>query len=421
MTFEDRNSDDLANTKSGSKFSFGLIDTMTNLVLDQEHLGKEIFSGEENRVTGTFILFAGFDDILDEILREIRIGFARSAGEGASNRIGGIVTKNRTNILFVDLRVITAVTAITNEESTSKFLIEHSTHFLFEPSNDVKVSDIDHIITIHLLKFIDSGRKSGSLKSSNDFRDLLLSFDITTSTGFISSDVGGSGFNTGERRVFDTTHNNANPAGVASNEFGGLVNSLNFREKILDVRDSVGNERLFHRASFLGIFNSSKHFAVHKFSLIVGFVGSIKCIVFHFFILLCISIFFVFKRHTDHGVDNFLLFFAQSIEHVLNSFFIVTFISMFNLDFFLFFFIRHVFALLIIVGMFNIFDFGSNVESFTCIKYISVTVCVVTMRNINIHDSSTGISSRQNQTNFSNQTMNDISSSLFKLISINRQ
>ena len=297
--------------------------------------------------------------------------------------------------MFVDLGVITAVTAITNEESTSKFLIEHSTHFLFEPSNDVKVSNINHIITIHLLKFIDSGRKSGSLKSSNDLRDLLLSFDITTSASFISSDVGSSRFHTREGSVLNTTHNNADPVGVASNEFGGLINRLNFREKSIDVRDSVGNERIFHRTRFLGIFNSSKHFAVHKFSLIVGFVGSIKCIVFHFFILLCISIFFVFKRHTDHGVDNFLLFFGQSIEHVLNSFFIIPFISMFDLDFF-FFFIRHIFALLIIIGMFNIFDFGSNVESFTCIKYISVTVCVVTMSNINIHDSSTGISSRQN-------------------------
>ena len=323
--------------------------------------------------------------------------------------------------MFVNLGIITSITAITDKESTSKFLIEHSTHFLFEPSNDVKVSDINHIITIHLLKFIDSGGKSGSLKSSNDFRDLLLSFDIATSTSFISSDVGSSRFHTREGSVLNTTHNNADPVGVASNEFGGLINRLNFREKSVNVRDSVGNERIFHRTRFLGIFNSFKHFAVHKFILIVGFIGSIKCIVFHFFILLCISIFFVFKRHTDHGVDNFLLFFGQSIEHVLNSFFIIPFIRMFDLDFFLFFFIRHIFALLIIIRMFDIFDFGSNVESFTCIKYVSITICVVTMRNIDIHDSSAGISPRKNQTNFSNQTMNDIATSLFKLISVNRQ
>ena len=92
-------------------------------------------------------------------------------------------------------------TTIANQNRPSNFFIEHSTHLGLNKRYNVEIGDVNDIVTVELLLFVNSNGCSYPAKSSNNFFHFEVSLNVTLSTSLISSDVGKNALNSRERAV----------------------------------------------------------------------------------------------------------------------------------------------------------------------------------------------------------------------------
>src|SRR5690606_26210373 len=107
------------NAKSCSQLSLSVVQTTTHLVLDQNQVSENIIGGVERRSAGTLVVLTGPENRLDDtVSRNIRRN---------SNRMGvhSIVPSNRAKLVLIDLVLIVRLTTVTNQDGTSKLLLQH--------------------------------------------------------------------------------------------------------------------------------------------------------------------------------------------------------------------------------------------------------------------------------------------------------
>ena len=194
--------------------------------------------------------------------------------------------------------------------------------------------------------------------------------------------------------MMNAVHNLLNPVGIVVNEQRLRFHSIGIREKIVDMLDAVGKRAVAKAAITTNIRESSLHIRVADGVLRTGIF--VKNVVLHGFFLLIIvivGVIFLAKSNSDHGVNNFLLFFGQRVENIADGFFIIGLV-----------------VGLIRMGKLNVFS-GSN-DAFL--------LFIVAMRDNSV-DISAWICSCKHQTNFTNRSVKHIGAILFELVRINRK
>ena len=172
-----------------------------------------------------------------------------------------------------------------------------------------------------------------------------------------------------------------------------------------------------------GIINSKANKSIDYILLLIG--QSIEDILDGFILRIFIGISVlhiatgVFVQcHSDKSIDYILLLIGQSIEDILNGFTIGIFIrtiSMGNIIFvFGFIFIIHLYD----IKNIRMVEFFSRINNGFIIQFIDVTIRVL---NGDIIDHGTRIRASQNETDFTNDTMLNITTILTQMVGINGQ
>ena len=342
------NSYDFLNAKSSSKLRNRIVDNSTSGVFHKQTIGKNVLSGIQGWFAGTLVVLAGFNGCTDKSLSLLVSCGISSNSYRSFDGVQIIILPNRTNVLLVDLIIRRTQTTVPNQSSSGNFLIKHHTHFGFEPSNNIKISDINYIITVQLLLFIDSGRSSSTLQQSEYFILLQIALDVTFSPGIILCNIGQNRFNTGEGSVMDGVHNLLNPSHISLNELRGICNILCIREQIVNLLDTVCENTILKASITFSVGEDSFHVGMTKNIILIIFV--VKYIVFHSFIssfriiiiVVIFGLFFFFKSLSDHCINYRFLFFSKSVEDVGNGFLVFFFIGLLFV---------HGFVLLFFIGM----------------------------------------------------------------------
>ena len=162
---------------------------MTNTVLKEQHLSQHILSCEECRVTSSLIVLTSPNSLVDDGLSINIVRYRSIVRHSMTDVKQRILGSNRTNMIFLNLVVRSVRTTITNEDSTSEFLVQHNPHLSPDPSNNVEVGDVNNIIAIEPLPLIDSLRLSCTLKKREDLISLLITLNITLGSCFILSNI----------------------------------------------------------------------------------------------------------------------------------------------------------------------------------------------------------------------------------------
>src|SRR5699024_11158025 len=184
QTFHDRNSHNAANTQFTSQLSFVSIQNAAGGIGHQQHVGQDIPSGEHDRLTRALIVLASTDAGLDELTSNLRRVIRGFLLEDLVDGEELLVGPNRTNGLLVDLVIRRRRTAITEQESASQFLIQHHPHLTTDHRDNIELG-INQIVAIKLLLLVNGGRLGGTLQQTEDLLFLVLTLDVTLSTGLI--------------------------------------------------------------------------------------------------------------------------------------------------------------------------------------------------------------------------------------------
>ena len=379
---------------------------MTQSILQQQSISQEILSSEESGIAGTLVILTSLDSSLDNSLSFVIIGGSGSDSNLSLNSIQLSIIVDRTNILLVDLVVTRGQTTITNQNGASNFLIQHHPHLRLQPSHNIEISDIDHVVTIQLLLLVNRSRSSGTLQQAEHFLLLQFTLHVTPSTSLVLSNICKHRLNTRERGMMNAIHNSIHPTHVALNELRRVIQALSLREQVIDVVDaivaSMSQERLLQTTIALTIIENSLHSVMAKGVLLLGVL--VKYIVFHirFLLISFVGATLGFKGLPNHCINYILLFFSQSVEHFTNGLFLSGLFSHFRFLLFLFWFI----------GM-REFEFFSGINNRFLIRLFTM------------HDDRINVGPRvcscKNQTNFTDVSMQNIVHILLKLVRINRK
>nr|DAV71456.1 MAG TPA: hypothetical protein [Caudoviricetes sp.] len=154
-----------------------------------------------------------------------------------------IVGNDRTNAFGVDVILSGNFTTIANEDCTGDFLIELDTHFTHQEVHHGELSDVEHVITVHLLLLVDGGRRGLTLVRRDHFIELAM-IVITIkrealSTSLIRSQVDVLGLDASPRNLMDAIQKTGHPLGVALVQIGLGTLSTGIREEHVDVLNTV--------------------------------------------------------------------------------------------------------------------------------------------------------------------------------------
>ena len=335
-----------------------------------------------------------------------------------------LIGPNRTNALFVDLVIRRSRTTITKQVRTSQFLIQHHPHLTTDHRDNIELG-INQIVTIKLLLLVNGGGLGGTLQQTEDLLFLVLTLDVTLSTGFVLSQIGIDALDTSERNMMNAIHNGINPVHIAGNHNRLLALGFRIGEQQLNVINAMLQgvifDALFQAAVTLAIFQALvQDFSMHQSVVGLLAVGrSIKSVVSHSIFLLISSRIFIeiigllhiratlLQSSTNDRVESIFLVlvkFCHAGLHQLGN-------GLFS------FLLSHGFILLssvtrTIIGMFEnqLFVGANNGGLTTLIRMLH-----------HINDGGTRIRTSQNQTNFSNDAVKNIRATLFQLIGTNRQ
>ena len=147
------------------------------------------------------------------------------------------ILPHRTDMILRDLILIGILTAITNQSSTSNFLFEVTLHNITLISDNIKISDIDNIITMQCITEVNSLRIGGPHQNLHVSGDSLLLFTLGIT---LSTDLGGTcinllSTNTRDRALVSLSQNLVNPIMIP------LKQLRSTRINILIVREQTAN------------------------------------------------------------------------------------------------------------------------------------------------------------------------------------
>ena len=87
QTLHDGNGHDLAHAQSGTKLFLGLVQTMADAVLEEQHVGEHLFGGVESGIAAALVVLAGLDALTDEFLGELVVIIV---GDGVDTDLDGV-------------------------------------------------------------------------------------------------------------------------------------------------------------------------------------------------------------------------------------------------------------------------------------------------------------------------------------------
>ena len=222
--------------------------------------------------------------------------------------------------------------------------------------------------------------------------------------------------------MVNSTHNLSNPSHVTVNELRRCVKVLCIGEEIVNILYAVLKECVLHASETLSIAKDFGKFGMSQ-NLILILHIIFKDILFHFFF--SFIIFGFIKSLSYKSIHNLFLLFIHSFDHIADSTFVCHFfILLFFFRLFSLFF-RFISMRYFIFNFFSrsffycLFFCMSKFELFSC-KYHSFIRRLFAMNKNRINKCSR-ISASKNQTYFTDCSMNDVSTNLFKLICINRK
>ena len=312
--------------------------------------------------------------------------------------------------------IIRGQTTVANQNGTSNFLIQHHTHLTLNPSNNIEIGDIDNIITIQLLLLVDGGGSGGTLQQGEDFFLLQVTLDVTLCTSLILGNISEHGLNAGEGSVVNAINHACNPVHITLDELRRGIHRLRLREQSIDRVDAIGSysmsqEGLLQTASALSIGENLLHIGVRQ-NITLHHLILVKNIMLHIIILLIIVFIIIinltsaFQSLANQCINYSLLLFSQSVKDVLNGLIvglIFDLLGIFHRFFLLNFFIIGMRQRDVLTGIDNSFFIG-----FFAMTDDGINECA-------------RVCTSQNEANFTNGPMNDISTVLLQLVRIDGQ
>ena len=212
----------------------------------------------------------------------------------------------------------------------------------------------------------------------------------------------------------NTINHARNPVRITLDELGRGIHGLRLGEQSIDLVDAiscvVSKEGLLQTAGTLSIGENLLHIGMGQ-SVALHHLILVKNIMLHIIILLIVFIVFVshtstFQSLANQCINYSLLLFSQSIKDILNGLIatiIFDLLGIFHGFFLLHFFIIGMGQRNVLTGIDNSFFFG-----------------FLTMTDDGINECAR-VCSSQNETNFTNGPMNDISTVLLQLVCIDGQ
>ena len=397
---------------------------------------------------GALILLASIQQRLDHsfcinvILAEVGGGIsALKRGSHTSdvhvsmNGIKLIILPDRTNLVFCDLSISADITTVTDHDSSGEFFIQVHAVDVVEILHDIEILNVDDVITINLALNVDSLGISRSVDQL-EVADFALqgAFRITFGAQLFNvTEIGLTGTNTRDRALVNLLQNLLDPALISREHFRcARTNILVVREQLADVLNAMRQNTvriLFSKQihCMLQATDSAGLGHVNNFGLIgvrenVRLILPIivKDIMLHSVVLLVVIGFFGFFAGSDtfgnQRKQNILLFLRHRIQDVLHGFFIVFLILFRRICLFFISMLQFsIFGILIAIGMGKL-----NIIFVQHKQDLSFLSCLVIMLNDRINVGA-GICTGKNETKFTNNTVNYISSVLYEVVRPNGQ
>ena len=291
---------------------------MAQRITLSHHLGDERRGREERRRARTAIVHLSLSDQIDNG------GDIGDVNDVDLDGVHIVIECDRTDRIGADLGLIGDIAAITDEDRTRDFLVQHDAHLLLQPCDDVEARDVDDIIAIELLLLIHGLRRGDTLEDIEDLIDLALVVvsikSVASSTRLVSGDIGVHRLDSSERNVLRAVQNRIHPFGATAVEIRGVADSLRIREEDVDVLDAVilsmSNNSIGETTVSLRLIEDGIELVAHELISVtelvvaVTFERIIHTIVsfrlFYFFVIA-----FAFCGHADEGVKHLLLFFGH--------------------------------------------------------------------------------------------------------------
>src|SRR5699024_3020152 len=173
--------DNLLSHQLGSKCFLGGVETTTQAILKQQHIGQEWQGGEQGWLTRTTVVATSTNKLLDNL------GWSCGIIDRNWVSVKSIIVCDRADLILIDLIIGDARTTIANQNSSCDFLVEHDAHLSLQPCYNIEISDVKNIISIKLLLLVDGGRIGLTLQKLNDLFLLKVTLDVASCSSFIGS------------------------------------------------------------------------------------------------------------------------------------------------------------------------------------------------------------------------------------------
>ena len=303
----------------------------------------------ECKVTRTLVLLSGVQSSLDDcfciniIVAEVsasvgtlKLSLLSSNINILVDAVHIVILPDRSDVIFLDLVRINIISAVTDEHSCSKSLIESVSHQLPLICNNIEICDVQNIISVESILDVDCLSVVSSAQQLDLLHvSLLRSLSVTLCRELSLSCISSSCSYTSNGRLMYAVDYRAYPSIVVIEDLGFLrIEQLILREQCVEcvivkccVREisavSECRNSLLQRsyARCLSHSDDVHLIRVRDISRIVVVVG-IEYIVLHSGFLLVIFI-LVFECHTNHSVYDSLLFLSESVEYFLYGLFVV--------------------------------------------------------------------------------------------------
>ena len=361
----------------------------------------------------------------------------------------------------LDLVLMINCTAVPDEDGAGKLLVKHETHLTLEPRHNIKVSDVDHVVTIELLLLVDGRGRGGPLLDTEELFLLHRALDVTLCTGLIQRQVSAEGLDPRERALADPAQHRLDPLGTTLIELGNRGQSLGIREQNVNVIDAVRKSELFHsvlegttlgsvshdaldigvakgvslRGLIVALLEDIAHFGTILFGIVshvvllkLSIIGFVDCL----FVILIgrHSILLGFatrldltgrlESFTNHVMHNILLLISQSVVDIGNRF-LVGVASIFTISMSKSGLFGRLFLRLFKVRMLNVF---AELQLKAGVDYSLIINCVeriVRVTNRDILDESARVSPGKHQRYLTDCSMKHAATSLNEIVRPNGQ
>ena len=287
QTLHQRDLDDLRDTDVVSKLRNAAEQTVTHLVLEQQDLGDHVGLGEPGGVSSTVVVVHSADNGVQDVLG------GGLLSQDDSRSVEAVLLVDRADAVLLDLVLGGSLTTIADEDSSTELLLKHDLHLAADVGDDIKVSDVQDVIPIQPLLFIDGCRRGNTLQQREDLVFLLIALDVTPGTGLVGRDVGEASANTGEGRVLGSTDDGVDPIGLALDELRLVPQILGLREEGLDLLDAVsvgvGQDGLLQGAAGASVLEDGLDLGMSQDGELLGGSGALKHVLVSHSILSCVG------------------------------------------------------------------------------------------------------------------------------------